>query len=343
MRLQPHRSRQAAYPPNPRSPNVTGVLAIVRSLPLTLAVVLSACAGDRSRSSEAWKVSEATDKLTGDTVTTAVTEQISDDKSLVGRLALECRSPSKKLQLTMSSFEPDGKGVAFDDTIAVRVRNAPPNSIVTVFSGGASALDATLAAMTRADGTGDALSMPATNVIRAQFDVLLANLKARADLSRQVDAAPGKEKSARLARLASLRAIRAARGDNDTTFDHVNRVAFGNYERDEIDKAMKDLGRSTAFTLARDSILQYVKAAKDEAELVMQDTTSEYGGVVDKMNSGAAEFARVHFGDVANIANAAALVRAMGPELVFQYYNKGRSNTLVLKVADVAPVLKSCQ
>jgi len=267
--------------------------------------------------------------------------------------------PSKQLQLTVSSFGQGGEGMAFEDTIAVRTRSAAPANLAEVFSGAESSFAAKgmmfgVAMAAAGSKTGSdwlppvaaaPLSMPAGNVVRIRIDALLTNLSARGELLRQMVADPAKQQAAKVTRVDSLRALRANLGDADTTWRHLQDVANGNYRRLAVDKLADQLGAtSSAFQAARDSVDRIVQAAKDEvaAELAPKGTASESAQVV-MQGSQFAAFANEHFGDLASYKSAADLLRGMGPELAFQYYNKGRSNTLVLKVADVSSVLDRCK
>ncbi|MBA4082500.1 MAG: hypothetical protein C0496_14720 [Erythrobacter sp.] len=112
-----------------------------------------------------------------------------------------------------------------------------------------------------------------------------------------------------------------------------------------MDRLFDQLGaKPEEFRLARDSVDRIVQSAKDElaAERAPMQTASESAQVAAQ-GAQFAVFASEHFGDLASYKSAADLLRGMGPELAFQYYNKGRSNTLLLKVADVSSMLERCK
>ncbi len=334
---------------------------IARACALALPMCV-ACSGVRDALSGAtgpWSVAETEDKLTNEKIITASMESASEDKSLVGKMALECRMPSKQLQLTISSFGQDGEGLAFEDTVAVRTRSAVPANLAELFSGAENSGVAKGmmfgVAMVAAGSKGGSdglppvaaapLSMPAGNVVRISIDALLTNLTARAELLRQIAAEPGRLQTVSAARIDSLRAFRASLGDADTTWGHLYELANGDYRRLTVDKLFDQLGaKPEEFRLARDSVDRIIQAAKDElaAERAPMQTASESAQVAAQGTQFAA-FASEHFGDLASYKSAADLLRGMGPELAFQYYNKGRSNTLLLKVADVSSMLERCK
>ena len=62
-------------------------------------------------------------------------------------------------------------------------------------------------------------------------------------------------------------------------------------------------------------------------------------------NTSSAEFTQFvayHFGEVGSYRNGVDLFRGMGPEMAFQYHAAGKTNTLVVHLADVVDVLTVC-
>lgn len=307
----------------------------VRSV-LVAGISLVTCAGcdavqqGAERISSPWTVTTATDKLTGQTLTKASLDSKNEDGSLVGRMELECSAPSKKLQFTISSFGADGGGVAFEDSIAVRVRSAQPLNLALLLQNGlqGAAGGELLAALAGASS----MSQPAQNIVQIDFDALLADLKGRA--SRASRTTPELEARMRLAALDSLRRLRAQLGDPDTTSAHLVAIGRGEWYRRELDSAgaMDPIRRLAA--RERDLLRDIEDAARDSLSIASNAASREAAFTT---------FANAHFGDVSSYHSAAELLTGMGPELVFQYYNATRRNTLTVKVADVGTVLNACR
>lgn len=322
---------------------------IPKTLFVPLLVALAGCnsvhdaAQQVAQAGSAWKVAESADKLTRETILTATTESANDDKTLLGQLALECRIPSKKLQLIISSFSSSGDGLQLEDSIAVRVRGAAPASLLELFSGAESSIEAQGTAfgavLTGGSSLATPLSSPAPNVIRVQFDALLANLKRRADLARRIAAEPAQERADQIAHADSLRAQRASSGDTDTTAAHLQELIDINVKR----RSEPGAPGMTAheYNRRQDSLTRVIDMVRDElkAQSTLNTPADDQAGNTNRF----AEFARSHFGDLTSYKSAADLLRGMGPEIAFQYYNKGRSNTLILKTAEVSSVLDRCR
>ena len=315
-----------------------------------------------SQNSGSWKISEAEDKLTRETITTATTESGNADKSLVGRLVLECRMPSKQLQLDLDSFLPSGQGLELQDSVAVRVRDAAPLSLTELFSGAENSFAAQTGAVVAAFASGlpavkgrenerppisgPPISSPARNVVRVRLDALLGALNARAALLHRMASEPARSRSMQISHLDSLRALRASHGDNDTTDQHLRYLAFGNFIAENLTKVSDRLNvthDAAAFTRERDSLYRVVQLAKDELDASSIPSDSVEGQHAAALEGQFAAFTHTHFGDISSYKSAADLLRGMGPEVAFQYYNNSRSNTMVLKISEVGSVLDRCK
>lgn len=333
-----------------------------------LVAVAAACSSVRdavqkvSLNSGPWKISETEDKLTRETISTATTESGNADKSLMGRLVLECRMPSKQLQLDLDSFLPSGEGVELQDSVAVRVRDAAPVSLTELFSGAENSFAAQAGAVVAAfanvlpkakgrenekpPASGSPISSPARNVVRVRFDALLGALKARAALLQRIASEPARTRSAQFSRLDSLRTLRASRGDTDTTDQHLQYLAFGNFVAENWPKILDRLSvthDTVAFYHGRDSLYRVVQLAKDELSASSIPNDSAESRQAAALEGQFTAFTRAHFGDISSYKSAAELLRSMGPELAFQYYNNSRSNTMILKISDVGSVLDRCK